>query len=285
MHTQLTDADVESVLRGHDVRAELRDLEAAVAHVRAEVPLQAVPWPPGLAVAVRSVAPAGRSRKLGVAARRRIIRWSAGLGISAQALMASTGAAAALAAGGWFGVLPDSLQRQFDELAHRDSVEVDSAPEPGVPPGRREFMRPGPGGDLRAETVTEPTGSSSDGAGHEAGSGSQPPTPRPRGEVGARDDAVVEQPSGPVVPEKSTPLRERDDEDDADASDVDAGDDEEDWANDARDGVDNPDDPAEDDREERQDHDADREETEPEDADTGRLADRSEREPDEDDPR
>ena len=135
--TPITDREVEALLTGHvpPGRPELDELADLLAGLR-----QATLPPPTpsseLAAWMQGHRPSPTTTATPRHARRRLAAWIAGLSIGAQVALGTTVAAAALTGAGIADVLPEVMQRPFDDV--RDHLglldQTDSTPTPAPVP-------------------------------------------------------------------------------------------------------------------------------------------------------
>ena len=232
MDMWLTDTDIEAVLAGnppHD-RPDLADLSAAIERLQDDIPSQPVAWSAELAAMFDQTGGSDTPTPASEPVRRRVLRWAAGLGLAGQAVLASTGAAAAMVVGGLTGVLPDPAQRVFDDIVHRQERPPATPPSPATPArqtlqdaeDRREALSNGAPADQRkAEPRRTSRDLTVDGTRRpsvpaaSASAEQAPPASRNTGDAGADRSGS----DAPVAPMRPTRPAEDPDDDLEDAED------------------------------------------------------------------
>ncbi len=166
MKGTLTDHEVEALIAGQVPagREELAELSELLAGLRRP---PTVPAPSSeLALWMQAQRPTRTPSPMHLPPHalplgRRFAAWIAGLGIGVQSALGITAAAAALTSAGIAGILPDAMQRPFDDVRDRLGL-IERTNPPALPPD--PAPGPGPSGDplptqdstvVETETETE----------------------------------------------------------------------------------------------------------------------------------
>lgn len=145
-----SDDEIEAVLHGElpAGRSDVAALAAAITVLRQEVPAHAPApsaelsaWLTGTSL-VYADQPHHQA-PVTASWHRRGLRWIAGLGVGAQAVLAGTAAAVAVGTAGVAGVLPEEAQQVFDGVLHREGRPA-AKPQPAGPDETPPPKRPAP---------------------------------------------------------------------------------------------------------------------------------------------